>query len=326
MSPPLADRPDSQDKSNTTQTPSQNFNLDNIEHLETAFYDVMFGDSKTGDDQPNDIEKAVLDDIVVLMEHSSGLASLVPPLSQQLFEITTALENENTDFDHISHIIHKDVKLAGEVIKMANSPLYIRAGKPVDELSQAIPLLGLDGITNLATTVLAQRVIDIKPIYFKLFGKLIWTHSLECAIACRHLAGETNPCQAYFLGLIHDVGKVVMFKCLVDCLSKVDSNAKPGGKIFKQLMIDYSLWLSWRIAKEWGLSEVMIIALKQQHQRAVTQDRLSQILTQSNICSEIRMLVIAKKLPFKEGKRILEELNLPEAVLVPIYKEIELLH
>lgn len=297
-----------------------------INELETVFYDVMFGETSNDEAKLNDVEQAVVDDISVLLEHSENLASLVPPLPEQLLEITNALEDENTDFDRISQIIHKDVKLAGEVVKMANSPFFRRTSKPIESLTQAIPLLGINGITNIATTVLTQRVIEIKPIYFKLFGNLIWTHSLECAIACRALAGVNDPCLCYFLGLIHDVGKVVMFKCLVDSFSKACPNTKPGSKAFKQMKIDYSLWLSWRIAEEWGVPENMIAALKQQQQRADKKVGLGEVLFQSNLCSEIHMLIKADKISLEEGKLVLDQIGLSEDLLFSIYEEIDKAH
>lgn len=304
-----------------TKEPASLFTTaDNID-LSTAFYDVMFGKPDENADSLNEIEREVCKEIEILLEHKGQLASLVPPLPTQLLEITNALSNEATDFDQIGHIIHKDVALAGEVIKMANSPLFRRSSTPIESLEVAIPRLGLVGITNIATTVLTERIINIKPIYFKTFGKHIWTHSLECAIACRNLAGKHDPSICYFLGLIHDVGKVVMFKCLVDCFSRANPDSVPGGKLFKQMMIDYSLWLSWRIAEEWGVADSIITALKQQ--RFEHQEDLGAVLYQGNLCSEVHMLIKANYLTFEDGKMALQDAGLDEESIFLIYKEME---
>ena len=218
--------------------------------LSTAFYDVMFGKSDENTDTLNSIENAVCNEITQLLEHKD-ISSLVPPIPAQIMQITNALADEETDFRVLSDIIETDVALAGEVISKANSPALRRTDKPIENIQDAVANLGLSGVGDIANNVLMKRVMNIKPIYFKKFGAQIWTHSDECALVCRFLANEYESGLCYLLGLLHDVGKVVMFKCLVDSFSRADPTSKPGGKLFKEMMIRYSLWLSWRIAESW---------------------------------------------------------------------------
>ncbi len=107
------------------------------------------------------------------------------------------------------------------------------------------------GIANIAATVLMKALMPDKPIYFKTFGKQIWTHSLQCAHLSQSLAlhYKQNEFDAHFAGLIHDVGKIIIFESLCNALGKVLTGELPGSIAFKKLMSEMSLDMSYFIAK-----------------------------------------------------------------------------
>ncbi len=255
--------------------------------LSTAFYDVMFGKPDEASDRLNAVEQAVCDEISILLEHQQ-VSSLVPPLPTQLMQINKALSDPHTDFRVLASIIESDVALAGEIVSRANAPAYRRTAKPIESIPDAIASLGLSGVGDITNSILMKRVLSIKPIYFKKFGQQIWDHSEECAFICRFLSGSYDPGLCYLLGLLHDVGKVVMYKCLVEAFQRTDPSSSPGGKLFKEMMVRYSLWLSWRIAESWNMPDSVIQALEQQ--RHDSQQGLGLVLSQSNFLSELFML------------------------------------
>jgi len=293
--------------------------------LGTAFYDVVFGDVERSGGL-NELEQVVCSEIDVTLEGAKSLTDLVPALPKQLIELTQALSSESTDFDVVMRLIREDVALAGEVLKAANSPLYRRSTGPVESISKAVSILGLVNIANIVSTVLAQRVMSVAPIYFKLFGQKIWNHSLQCAAACQSLYGTHDPCLCHFLGLIHDIGKIAIFPALVEGLKSVDPDIKPGGQLFKDRMTDYSLWLSWKIAEEWGLPEPLVTALNQQRSRSqctAQPDSLGELLYHANLCSEVDMLIAAGTISLDEGTLALQRSGLSEDSIFTFYAAIE---
>lgn len=298
-------------------------------NLKTAFYDVMFQGVAGDAGGLNELEEKVCSEIDQKLEGLDNFSNLVPALPEQLVKITNALGDEDTDFDFIEALIRKDVALAAEVVKMANSPIFRRSLAPIESLSQAVPLIGLDNVANIVSTVLSQRVMSVAPIYFKMFGQKIWNHSLECAAACQSLAGQYNSCLCYLLGLIHDIGKIAIFPALVEGFKSVNPDIKPGGKLFKERMTDYSLWLSWKISGDWGLPDSLTEALGKQNLGAHKEpqlDGLAEVLYQANLCSEVHMLIAADQISFNDGKFILQSKGLSEESIFSIYTKIEASH
>jgi len=296
--------------------------------LGTAFYDVVFGDvDRSGG--LNELEQVVCSEIDVMLEGTKNLSDLVPTLPKQLIEITQALSSKSADFDVVMRLIREDVALAGEVLRAVNSPLFRRSTVPVESISKAVSILGLVNIANIVSTVLAQRVMSVAPIYFKLFGQKIWNHSLECAAACQSLFGTHDPCLCHFLGLIHDIGKIAIFPALVEGLKSVHPDIKPGGQLFKDRMTDYSLWLSWKIAEEWALPEPLVTALSLQRSRSkctAQPGSLGELLYHANLCSEVHMLTAAGTISFDEGTLALQRSGVPDESIFTICAAIESVH
>lgn len=267
--------------------------------LSTAFYDVMFGKPDETSVILNSVEQAVCDEISILLEHKD-ISSLVPSLPTQVLQINKAVSDPHTDFHILSNIIETDVALAGEIVSKANAPAFRRTAKPIESIKDAVASLGLSGVGSIANNVLMKRVLDIKPIYFRKFGKQIWEHSEDCALVCRYLSEDQDIGTCYLLGLLHDVGKVVMFKCLVNGFKRADPSSAPGGKLFKEMMVRYSLWLSWRIAESWGMPENIVNALEQQRNDSEHAE-LALVLHKSNFLCELYLLSQAAHLTLDDA-------------------------
>ncbi|WKE64675.1 HDOD domain-containing protein [Gallaecimonas kandeliae] len=266
-------------------------------NLDTAFYDALFGDQGQ---ELNPLELQALGNLRAVLDDRAALSTHIPPLPTLLLQLVQLLADPKADFDKISALIEGDPALSLEVLRIANSALYSRGGASLDTLRAAVGRLGVTGVAAIASTILAEKLRPPKPIYFKMFGRDIWLHSLHCAFLCRELAKEQgeDPFVGHFLGLIHDVGKIIVFNCLLDAFSQGVLDGVPGSQLFKALMSEMSLDISPFVAKEWGLPEQYCTALQQQRSQPKT--LLARILRQANGCAELYLL--------KEKRRIGEEL------------------
>jgi len=285
--------------------------------LRTAFYDLIFGIENDETTELSDIEQQVCDQLQKILESQDSLSSYIPALPKTIHQLMGILQEENTNFDQLANVISQDIKLAVEVIRVANNPLYRRAETKLDSLTQAIQVIGLDNIGLIATSVMMKGVLQVKSIYFKWFGELIWNHSLQTAAVCQYLSQSNNPFDAYLIGLIHDAGKIVIFKCLVDILSKTKTNELPNSKWFKRAMTEDSKWLSVMLAKEWKLPEDIITALEQQESSPTGE--LGKVLYLSNICSELALLIHDKKIEQEDADEILKQFSLSDPLIEHLF-------
>lgn len=260
--------------------------------LKTAFYDAMFNDAGIG---INPLEQKALENVRAILNDPAKLSSHIPPLPVILMQLLELVRDPNADFDKMSTLIEQDPALAAQVLKVANSPLY-GSGVEIKNLPAAIGRLGVPGVASIASTIMMEKIRPPKPIYYKMFGRQIWVHSLQCAFLCKGFAKSEGDDEfsGHFLGLIHDVGKIIIFNCLTDALSSGIMDGQPGSKVFKDTMSEMSTDISSIVAREWKLPEKYCIALEEQ--RLGTNTPLSVALKDANLCAELYLLMERKKI------------------------------
>lgn len=265
------------------------------EKLSTAFYDAMFGPEQLTTEM-NATEQSALDHVRNILNHPEKLSTQIPPLPTILLQLINTLKDDNAEFSDIAEVIEKDPSLAIEVLRIANSALYFKGDGEITSLQKAVSLIGVAGIASISSTILLEKIRPVAPIYYRMFGKQIWIHSMQCAFLCKALArnAQQDEFDAYFLGLIHDIGKIIIFNCLCDALSAGLTEGSPGTRAFKELMSEMSSDISFFIAQEWALPKMYCDAL--QAHRHIHSDPLATLLYKGNLLSEIYLLVKKKAL------------------------------
>lgn len=175
----------------------------------------------------------------------------VPTLPKQLEAVARALEDPDVDFESIAELIEVDQALTSQTLRLANSAFYSTQGK-VGRVSHALVVLGAVVTRSL---VLSSAVFDMQKVSLRGF----WEHSLGCAVASGALAkvtGLAQPEEATAAGLLHDLGKVILFKELPDVFGQVLARATAEGRPFRQcerelLGVDHCDVASWLVDK-WG--------------------------------------------------------------------------
>jgi len=256
----------------------------------TAFYDVMFGDVNA-EIPMHKLEIKILQKVKVILNDPKMLGQHIPALPAMLVRLLNTIQDPDSDVSSFVEIIKQDPSFAIEVLQKANSATYHRGDKEILSLSRAVSFIGLAGLLRIATTLLMARVIPCKPIYYKMFGKQIWLHSVQCATLCELLAdnNDENGFDGYFLGLIHDLGKIIIFDCLSKALAQ-EITSLPGTKVFKELMTEMSVDISYLIAIEWNLPNIYCEGLRQQ--KTENRSALAALLYKADKLSEVYLLMM----------------------------------
>ncbi|MEQ8315040.1 MAG: HDOD domain-containing protein [Gammaproteobacteria bacterium] len=276
-----------------------------ISELKTAFYDAMFD---SDDININPAEELVIARVRTVLNDTNKLSSYIAPMPVLQIQLLELLDKPDVEFSELSSLIEQDPALATRVLRIVNSPLYITRHKP-DDLLSAIRMLGVSGISSITSAILMEKIRPPKPIYYKMFGRQIWEHSLHCAHLCQTLAGQesVDEFSAHFLGLIHDVGKIIVFNCLSEAFCEGALDGDPGSKVFKDMMTEMSTDISYFIARDWELPEKFWVPL--QEQSTSRQTPLAKILYRANLCAEIYLLLSRNKIEAKEAESQLELLD-----------------
>lgn len=182
-----------------------------------------------------------------------GLAGLksVPTLPKQLEGVARALEDPDVNFEAIAGLIEVDQALTSQTLRLANSAFYKTRGS-VARVSHALVVLGA-GVTR--SLVLASAVFDLGKVALRGF----WEHSLGCGVAAGALAkvtGLAHPEVATAAGLLHDLGKAVLYSEMPDVFEEILGRAAAEQRSFRSLEhelvgVEHPELAGW-LAERWG--------------------------------------------------------------------------
>ena len=136
----------------------------------------------------------------------------IPSLPSLYAELVALLEREDTGMAEVSRLVRRDLAVASQVLKLANS-VHFAARRPVAEIGQAVVRVGMDSLKAL---VLFRGLISSfnGHIPKEMDLEKLWFHSFQVAMGVSKLAileGQTALAdQAFSVGLLHDVGVVVL--------------------------------------------------------------------------------------------------------------------
>lgn len=149
-------------------------------------------------------------DLTRLRARIENINSL-PTIPSVLERLLGVIDNPRISLSEISEFIANDPALTTRVLRMVNSPVYGFPGR-ISSVSQAVVLLGVDVVKGL---LLGVSVFDL--MQKAMVG--LWEHSLGCAIIARLIAkakGLKDPEEVSVAGLIHDLGKVILYLQIPD--------------------------------------------------------------------------------------------------------------
>jgi putative nucleotidyltransferase with HDIG domain len=123
------------------------------------------------------------------------------------------LSDPDKTFQDLGDIIGFDTALSARLLKIVNSPFYGFPSK-IDTISHAISIIGRDQLTDLALATLV--IYQFEGIPNEMFNmEKFWRHSIACGVAARSIAdfrGEKNAERFYLAGILHDIGRLVIYK------------------------------------------------------------------------------------------------------------------
>lgn len=131
----------------------------------------------------------------------------LPTLPHVVQQLAAMISRPTVSAEEIGTIIEKDQVLAAKVLRLANSPFY---GFPsrIGSVSHAVIVLGFNVVKGL--TLCASALTIMKDAGMD----QLWRHSLGVAITANLLATKLeikNPEELFVSGLLHDIGKVVLY-------------------------------------------------------------------------------------------------------------------
>lgn len=151
----------------------------------------------------------------------------LPALKAILSQILSMTDDPTTSSRDLEKLIQQDPAISAKLLRAANSSFY--GGHSVSSIARAISVLGFDVVRNLIVALSYQQMIGQRS-NARVFSKVAyWRHSVATATAARIIGKLKMPMKAeelYGLGIMHDIGLLVLERHALDPLEAACKSAK----------------------------------------------------------------------------------------------------
>jgi HD-like signal output (HDOD) protein len=182
----------------------------------------------------------------------------LPPAPQVVSEVmrltrgeATAGATHDVSTTELGRLIQRDVALAGQIMRVANSALYARRS-PVVTLPQAIAWLGMREVRNIAFAVALKGQV-FASAYFRSEMAELWRESIITALFAQEIARlkRRNVESAYLCGLLHRAGMAVILHNVG--VAAVKNRLTPAGAQILQLAARHEPRVGTHLSIAWQL-------------------------------------------------------------------------
>jgi putative nucleotidyltransferase with HDIG domain len=150
-----------------------------------------------------------------------GRVNSLPVLPHVVTQVMSLDPDSTTFFDDLVAVLETEPNYAVRVLAAANT-VVTRSVTPITRLKDAVVRLGAREVANLIVTMSVVHLFN--PSTDAERG--LWIHALEVAtvsrVLARHADRHLDPENAYLCGLLHDVGRFVMFQVVPEVIDEAD--------------------------------------------------------------------------------------------------------
>jgi HD-like signal output (HDOD) protein len=225
-----------------------------------------------------------------------------PEIASEVMRLTRgdAAEGESSDASSaaLAQLIQRDLALAGQVMRVANSALYARR-TPVVTLSQAIAWLGIREIRNIAFAVAVQGQV-FTSTYFRNEMNELWRESVISALFAQEIARlkRRNVESAYLCGLLHRAGMAVILSRVGAAVLK--HGLSPEAAMVIQLAERHEARVGTHLAIAWTLPPAVSAAIshwRDPPRAELARDEVMEVALARQISDELRTPGVGGELP-----------------------------
>jgi putative nucleotidyltransferase with HDIG domain len=191
--------------------------------------------------------------IAVLSERLANSDTVLPMLPSVAARVIELAADPDVHVAQLARIVTKDQVLASRLLGLANSA-FAAPRQPVTTLTQAMVRLGTGRVRNLVLTVsFHSRLCDQRT--YGPHGRRLMDHGVGTAYLAR-LAAErarVDVDEAFLCGLVHDIGKLLVYKSAFDLEVQNGFRIDPGE--LDRVVTERHAELGARVLRGWQLPE-----------------------------------------------------------------------
>jgi putative nucleotidyltransferase with HDIG domain len=264
------------------------------------------------------------------LEDIVGSIDTLPTLPSVVSRVNELVDDPTASAGDINDVISHDLALSSKILKLVNSAFY---GFPrrISSITHAVVILGFQTVRNIALSAFVLDAFDTGGLPFGY--RNFWIHSVGVGVAANAVGarhGVPVGDDAFMCGLLHDIGKLVVFQYLnedfVKVLAKVEAEDITLVEAESAVLEAGHAEVGALLMEQWQLPEKMVAVLRYHHQPDAAPEEAAKLVSAVH-CADIltRALLIGsggdQKIPII-SEAAWDALGLTEEALPEILKDI----
>jgi len=218
------------------------------------------------------------------------------PIAVQLQQL---LQTPDFTMDAVVFLANEDQSLAGQILKMANSTVYMGRVR-TETIKDAVIRLGAQQVSNLAMAASQAGLHTSDNQLLNGFMQSLWLHSHACAVGSRLLARSAGYPQyadkAYMAGLLHDVGKLYLLKSLERLNKAGVAQAALEEDLLMEIFAELHVDQGCRLMQHWNMPKIYYNVVANHHDPNFdTADIILTVVRLVNAACKLKGIGLAKE-------------------------------
>ncbi len=194
-----------------------------------------------------------MEGVFACMDQSILQLPTVPAAPQK---VINAVNDPMTTSEDVARIINEDASLSMRILRLINSAAF-GGRESIADMKLACARLGMRSIANIAYCVAQSHIYrSTNPVFSDLMQDL-WKHAIATARLAESLAADAGnlPSRSIFLmGLVHDVGKVVLLDAITLRYQGRIGQLTEHWDLLVNVLDEFSPYAGLRVVQHWGLA------------------------------------------------------------------------
>jgi len=215
------------------------------------------------------LDKTMVENISKLSDEIVDSINSLPQFPENILLIQKLIADPTSDMPVIARQISMDPALTADLLKIVNSAQYMLS-KKVDNISDAVKMVGIKGIKNLLYSYGTQKVLGDDTID----KKKLWEHSYKTAFYAynivKNFKNDNNLLDdVYVGGILHDMGKIIFANVHPELLERIKgfcTDKSLPSSTFENLSAGMNhAELGAMIAEKWNFPDRLVSAIRYHH-------------------------------------------------------------
>ncbi|MCL1813051.1 MAG: HDOD domain-containing protein [Treponema sp.] len=237
--------------------------------LDEDCFDIMGTETETIARIIIPLDKTRLENLSDLSKTIVDNVNSLPQFPDNIVMVQKMIGDPKSEMADIARQISMDPALTADLLKIVNSAQYMLA-KKVDNISEAVKLVGMRGIKNLLFSYGTQKILGGDTGE----KKALWDHCYKAAFYAYNLAKNFKKDHnllddVYVGGILHDMGKIIFASVHPELLEKIKSFCTDKGmpaSTFEDLSTGMNhAEIGGMVAEKWNFPEQLVHAIQFHH-------------------------------------------------------------